>query len=64
MSNKASDFAMNLAVTTNIISLTQDVIGRVSDHHKDEVSAVLKKAMLERAARRLAYKLREAQVVA
>lgn len=62
MSNKAGNFAENLAVTSNITSLAVKALGKVSDQQDSELSPAIRSVLVTRVTQRLAANLRQKQI--
>jgi len=59
MSNKAGDFAENLATVSNIVALTVKTLGKISDQQSTEVSVTAREILVTRTLQRIGSQLRE-----
>lgn len=59
MSNKAGDFAENLATVSNIVALTVKTLGKISDQQSTEVSVAAREILVTRTLQRIGSQLRE-----
>ena len=58
MSNKAGNFANNLAVVSNITALTAKTLGKISDQQDLEISQTTRELLVARITQRVASNLR------